>query len=396
MRQYRLSQQAPDARVLCVSVRDIDPVLSRCTQFELEDIIAAVDAVDVIAPGALTAPEDGKSSTQKVMLTLQALAAKIYRRLEVKAEGFAPIAGRRRLPAGVKPSYDLLFVSAEAPEDLYDLAPCAMWRSGARVTTCYINELYVSDVPALGAVLGVLRQFDHIFLGMSGTVEALAQATGRPCHYLAPSIDTLKFCPFPEAPERVVDVYAMGHRPPETHKALVEMAASGDCYYMYDTVKNSPVTSYTEHRSRLAELIKRSRFFLVNVASWHKGTRIEGNQELAYRFVEGAAGGAVLVGEAPRSASFAEHFGWTDAVIPVAFNSTDIADVIAELAADPARVERISRTNVVNSLRRHDHVYRWSKVLSVTGLKETSAMGSRRRELAELADSIERTVADGR
>jgi hypothetical protein len=396
MREYRLSSEAPDARVLCVSVRDIDPVMSRCTQFEFEDVVSAIDAVDVIAPADLTAPEDGNTAVEKVVLTLQRLAAKIYRRLKVKAEAIAPVAGRRRLPTGVKPNYDLLFISVEAPEDLYDIAPCAMWRSAAHVSACYINELYVSDVHALGGLLGVLRQFDHVFLGMSGTVDTLAEATGRPCSYLAPSIDTLKFCPFPQSPERVVDVYAMGHRPPETHKALLRMAEAGDRYYMYDTAKNSPVTSHAEHRSRLADLIKRSRFFLVNVASWHKGNRIEGHQELAYRFFEGAAGGAVLVGEAPRSATFDQYFGWTDAVIPLPFNSTEIAQVITDLEADPTRLERISRTNVVNSLRRHDHVYRWGEVLSVVGLKETSAMEDRRRQLAELADSIVQTSPESR
>lgn len=396
MRKYRFSSKAPDARVLCVSIRDIAPVISRCTHYELEDLIGAIDAVDVIAPGELTAPEAADTAMQKGVLTLQRLAAKTARRLKVQVEGMAPVAGLRRLPPGVKPNYEMLFVSTEAPGDLYDLAPCAMWRSAARVSVCYINELYDSDVPALGGILKILKQFDHIFVGMSRTVEALAEATGRPCHYLAPSTDTLKFSPYPRSPERVIDIYAMGHRPPETHKALLRMAEAGDRYYVYDTVGNSPVSSYAEHRSRLADMIKRSRFFLVNVASWHKGKRIKGQQELAYRFVEGAAGGSVLIGHAPRNASFDKYFGWPDSVIPLAFDSADIADVITKLEADPTRLEQISKTNVVNSLRRHDHVYRWGEILSITGLKETSAMGCRRHKLAELADSIERTIPGSR
>ena len=375
-----------------MSIRDISPIISRCIQFELEDMIGSIDAADVIAPGELIAPEEVNTPVRKGVLTLQRLGADVLRRLKVEVEGVAPVAGQRRLPPGVRPDYDMLFVSVEAPGDLYDLAPIAMWRSTARISVCYINELYVSDVRNLGGILNVLKQFDYIFVGMSGTVEPLAEATGRPCHYLAPSTDTLKFCPYPRSPQRVIDVYAMGHRPPETHKALLRMAEAGDRYYMYDTVANSPVTSYAEHRMRLADMIKRSRFFLVNVASWHKGKRIDGHQELAYRFVEGAAGGSVLIGEAPRNAVFDQYFGWTDSVIPLTFNSADIADVIIELEADPTRLERISKTNVVNSLRRHDHLYRWADILSVTGLKESSAMECRRRKLAELADSIERII----
>ena len=186
MRKYRFSTKASDPRVLCVSIRDISPIISRCIQFELEDLIASIDAVDVIAPGELTAPQDAGTATQKGVLTLQRLAAKALRRLKVKAEGVVPAAGRRRLPPGVTPDYEMLFVSVEAPGDLYDLAPCAMWRSAARVSVCYINELYVSDVRTLGGILKILKQFDYIFVGMSGTVETLAEATGRPCHLSCP------------------------------------------------------------------------------------------------------------------------------------------------------------------------------------------------------------------
>jgi hypothetical protein len=270
-----------------------------------------------------------------------------------------------------------------------------MWRSTARVSVCYIEELYASDVSALGGFLKILKRFDHILVGNYGTVKTLAEATGRPCHYLARSTDTVKFCPYPGAPKRVIDFYAMGRRPPETHKALLRMADAGDWYYMYDTGGNYSVSSYVEHRRRLADMIKRSRFFLVFSASGaDKFERTRGQQELGFRFLEGAAAGAVLIGDAPHNASFNEHFGWQDSVIPLPFDSGDIADVIAELEADPSRLERISKTNVVNSLRRHDHVYRWGQILSIAGLKETRAMEYRRRELAELAASIERTMPE--
>jgi hypothetical protein len=257
---------------------------------------------------------------------------------------------------------------------------------------CHIQELYAPDVAALGGLLKILKRFDHILVGYRDTVEPLAKATGRPCHYLVPSTDALKFCPYPGAPERVIDFYALGRRPPpDTHKALLRMAEAGGRYYMYDTVTNCPVSSHAEHRSRLADNIKRSKFFLVHAALYNDLQRTGGQQELGYRFFEGAAGGAVLIGDAPHNASFDEHFGWQDSVIQVPADS-DIADVVAELEADPSPLERISKTNVVNSLRRHDHVYRWGEIVAIAGLDETRAMESRRRELEELAASIEQTM----
>ena len=209
-------------------------------------------------------------------------------------------------------------------------------------------------------------------------------------------MDALKLCPYPGAPKRVIDFYAMGRRHPETHEALLRRADAGDWYYVYDTVPNCFVASHAEHRGRLADMIKRSRFFLVNAARYDDAERTGGQQELGLRFFEGAAAGAVLIGDAPNNASFNEYFGWQDSVIPLPLDPDNVVDIIAELDADPRRLERISKTNVVNSLRKHDHVYRWGQVLSIVGLKETTAMERRRRELAELAASIERAIPKSR
>jgi Glycosyl transferases group 1 len=392
---YRFSASAPDPRVLCVSTRDIAPVLSRCLRYEFEDLIGAMDAVDVIAPADTPDPDDADTPMQNATRTLRRLAAKIRRRLSVKLESTLPFTRMRPLPSGVAHDYELLFVSIQSPTDLFTLGPMAMWRSAARVSMCYIDELYAPDVSRLGSLLEILKRFDHILVPDRDTVGPLASATGRPCHYLAPSTDTLKLCPYPASPERVIDFYAMGSsRPAATHKALLRMAEAGDWYYMYDTVGNCRVSSHDEHRSRLADIIKRSRFFLVTAARWYDLDRTGGQQELGLRYFEGAAGGAVLIGDVPHNDSFNEYFGWQDSVIPVSLESADIADVVAELAADPLRLERISKTNVVNSLRRHDHLHRWGQILAIANLKGTNEMESRRRELEELAASIERTIPE--
>jgi hypothetical protein len=388
MREYRFTSRSPQARVLCVSNREIAPVISRCIRYEFEDLVGDMDAVDVIAP------VNAHDSKPKFVRTVWRLSAKAFRRLLIKFDGIVPITRLWPVPPGVSHDYELVVVSAETAQDLYDIGPSAMWSSTARVSACYIQELYAADVAELGDILTLLKNFDHIFLGYAGTVAPLAEATGRPCHYLMPHTDTIKFCPYPKAPDRVIDFYSMGRRPPETHQALLRIAhtRSPNWYYMYDTVTNCPVTSHVEHRQRLADMIMRSRLFLVNAARFNDPQRTAGQQELGFRFIEGAAGGAVLVGDSPCNDTFDEDFGWEDAVIPLPFDSGEIAEVIAALDADPIRTERISKTNVVNSLRRNDHVYRWGAILAIAGLEETAAMASRRRELAEMADSIERTV----
>jgi Glycosyl transferases group 1 len=395
MRRYRFSSKASNPRVLCVSNRDVAPLISRCGQYEFEDLIASLDAVDVIAPAEASA--DAVTPVRTGLRTIQGLATKILQRLAAKLEATFPVTGLRPLPPGVARNYELLFVGTETVLDLYNLGPCEMWHSRARASVCHIGELFASDVSALGDLLKILKRFDHIFVENSDTVAPLAEATGRPCHYVVPSVDALKLCPYPRAPKRVIDFYAMGRRPPaETHHALLTMAQEQGRYYIYDTVPNCRIASHTDHRSRLTDNIKRSRFFVVNVARHDDAERTGGQQELGLRYFEGAAGGAVLIGDAPNTASFNEYFGWQDSVIPIPSGSGAVAEVIAELEADPSRLERISKTNVVNSLRRNDHVYRWGKILSIVGLRETTAMEGRRRELAEVAASVERSIPQTR
>src|SRR5258707_7651507 len=70
MKKYRFSARAPDPRVLCVSIRDIAPVISRTSLYEFEDLIGAMDAVDVIAPADAPDPADAETSVQHALRTL--------------------------------------------------------------------------------------------------------------------------------------------------------------------------------------------------------------------------------------------------------------------------------------------------------------------------------------
>jgi hypothetical protein len=196
-------------------------------------------------------------------------------------------------------------------------------------------------------------------------------------------------CPYPDGPARVIDVYAMGRRPEGTHAALLQLAARRHWYYLYDTVAgNVGFTDHREHRAQLGDRIRRSRYFLANHGKANAPGEIGAQQEVGQRFFEGAAGGAVLFGAAPRTVHFQEWFGWPDAVVDLPYDSGEVGACLESLESDPARVERIRRTNVIHSLRRHDHVHRWSQLLEFLGLPETPAMRSRKTALEERAIAV--------
>ena len=120
-------------------------------------------------------------------------------------------------------------------------------------------------------------------------------------------------------------------------------------------------------------------------------------EEIGSRHFEGAAGGAVMIGEPPQCATFHTHFDWPDAVVRMQWNTDRPYDVIRALEEDPERVARIRADNLRHSLLRHDWVYRWQQVLDVVGMQGTPALHARKRMLLRFAESLQRpspTAAD--
>jgi hypothetical protein len=292
--------------------------------------------------------------------------------------------------APIDRDYDVMFLSCQSATDLKHLGPIAKWRERCRRLIVYVDELWAHTVPVRPGEMANLAEFDHIFIGQEHSVAAVAAATGQPVSFLPIGIDTLRFSPFPDAPARVIDVFNMGRRSAVTHDAIKALARERNWHYVYDTTTGRcAVHDPRDHREHLASTIKRARFFITNVAKITAPAETGGQQEVGFRFYEGAAGGAVLIGEPPRCPSFDEHFGWEDSVIYMPYGTSNPAAVMDALDAQPDRVEAIRRRNVVSSLRRHDWVYRWARVLEVAGLQPTARVGERRERLTRLAAEVE-------
>lgn len=366
----------PEARVLVFSLRNLVKHPSRGSNYEIEDVIGRVDRADVIAPPTPCGPP----------VPLQRLLwGRVGRNL--------PLVGEVRQALGRAPierDYDLMFVSVQSPSDLTFLGPLAPWRERCRKIVVYVDEVWAHKIPIRGGEMAMLAQFDHIFCGQELSTPALGAATGQPASFLPIGVDMTRFCPWPDPPARTIDVFNMGRRSPVTHAAFKALARERGIFYLYDTLDGrSGMYDPRDHRDQLANLIKRSRYFVTNVAKITAPEDTGGQQEVGFRFYEGAAGGAVLIGEAPACPSFHANFGWEDAVVPMPYGTAEPAAVIDALDADPERVEAIRRRNVANSLRRHDLVYRWERVLDTVGLQPTARVAERRERLAQLAAEVD-------
>lgn len=370
--------------VLVLSMRRVADLPAHCVQYEFEDVMCAVTGADRVEP-----LHDGPA---------------VFRRRAYKAwygAGGSAHLARRLTPEWADPvlrkRYRLLVAVFNTPSDLYALAAVPRWRAFCDQAVCFIAEAWEQTLEqALPPPLRPsMREFDRVYLG-ANPIEALAGLTGVPCEYLPLGVDAVAMSPLPDCPTRAIDVLGIGRRSEVTHGALLDLARERGWFYYYDSIRSRSaskaditfaVTDVGEHRFKLASLLRRSRYSIANRARANV-TGFAEVDELSSRFFEGAAAGAVLLGDPPVSGPFLSLFDWPDAVVPVPIDSPDIAGVIDELEADPLRRERIRRENMVQSLLRHDWVYRVRRILTDAGLALPQALLGRERQLQEMAAQV--------
>lgn len=357
-------------RVLLFSQRNIfKGVLFRCALYEFEDIISQVDSVDLLAP----------------RVDVSSRQYKLARRLAYRAPMVLSAGGER---VGIKADYDLFLAVCGFPTDLLMLKNIGNWRDRCKTAVCLIDELWIRQFGTYRYFLDALKHFDVIALYYSQTVKPLSERIERKCLFVPPGVDAIRFSPHPEPPQRGIDVCSIGRRSEVTHQSLLKMADKEGIFYLHDTLSASQAINASEHRALTANIAKRSRYFIVNPGLIDQPER-RGNQiEIGNRYFEGAAAGAILLGERPDNDAFSLLFDWPDALIHLPYNSNNVDEIIHQLDGEPDRQEAIRRRNVVNALRRHDWVYRWESILQTINLKPLPELLHRKERLKQLADAI--------
>lgn len=372
------------ARALVLSSRSYEQDVWRCGQVEFEDVVHAIDHVDLVSARKV----HGKPGV------ILRKADRVARRLFGVSLSRLPRLETVRLTR----DYELFCLYVQGLADLDALDAVPEWRERCTRAVCVIEEIWALELGRWGTrTLERLAEFDLITCGQHGTVQPLAALIGRRCEWVPGGVDCLRFFPGPEPPQRSIDVFAMGRRSDVSHSALLRHVSAHDWTYLFDTLEPRRVRlgDHTQHRLQLAEMVKRSRYFIANKGRIGAVDEIGTQEELGFRSFEGAAGGAVLVGHAPRGEHVNAMFGWPDAHIHVPFDSAELPDVLAALDREPDRVARIRRNNVANSLRRHDWALRWQQVLTALDVAPTERLAHRVRELEGLAALTENAGAAG-
>lgn len=364
------------SRVLVVSVRGFRFQAANCCIYELEDLIVDLESAPLHTP----IPDRRFDLARKIYRG--AKYASLSDEFAVKIAPFEPDLVLDR-------EYDLLFAVLDNPWQFHLLETIGRWRDRCRYAACFITEMWQPDLEIARLFKEPWSNFDHIFLGVTQCVKDLSKLIEPPVTYVPPAVDTLRFSPYPNPPERFIDVSYIGRRAPDIHQALIEKAKRDNFFYYHDTLRGKlEIANPREHRILLANLFQRSRYNITNYAKFDSTEETGGTQEIGYRFFEGAAAGTVMVGMPPAGEAFTHYFDWEEPIIKVEISGKDVVDAIAELDSQPERLSRISRRNVANCLLKHDWSYRWKDMLATFNLEPSPRAIEREKYLHELAQNI--------
>jgi hypothetical protein len=194
------------ARICLPSARRFSRMAFECAHLEGQDVLATCDDVDVLSLEA----EPGFRSKLRWLRRL------MYRDVSNRLAFVNPGLERVRLTK----DYDLLVVMCQSYWDFLYVNALEGWKDHCRTCLIWIDELWAADLPFYRHWLPSLRRFDHVVVGLRGTVDPLSEVLERPCHWVPAGIDTLRFTCYPEPPARVIDVYSVGRRVDPIHQTL--------------------------------------------------------------------------------------------------------------------------------------------------------------------------------
>ncbi len=358
-------------RVLLFSQRNIyEPAVWRGAFSEFENILQQIDSVEILAPK----PKNWYKHGKRVALRIG------------KSSTFPINPGIPKIK--LDRHYDIFFAVCEKPSELLNVNAVEGWKEHCSTSVCWLSEFYINWMDMHKSCLEVLSKFDYVIF-MFDTYEPFKEVIHGEGFYMAAGINALLFCPYPNPPNRFIDVMSIGRRSERTHQALLKMARENKIFYVYDTIDSLDAYNVEQHRFLMANMAKRSRYFVVNPSKVDTIEETGGQSEFGYRYFEGAAPGTIMIGERPKNKRFDKIFTWPDAVMDLPFDSDEIASIINELDMQPERQEKIRKNNVMQSLLHHDWVYRWETILEKVGVAPMPALFERKRRLELLAKKVE-------
>ncbi len=226
--------------------------------------------------------------------------------------------------------YDLFVFVCMNVWDLLYLNAIRGWRSACRVKVCYMVEFYAGQARS-STTPATPRRFRPRRPVVLRQRTRRGAPRGKPCHHVPLAADVLRFTPYPTPPPRVIDVSAWAAAPSRCTRHSCGWPPPGGSS---TSTTPSPAPS-SAPRARpstgTCSPLGEEEPLLRRLPGQVRGRGEQGQSEVGARYFEGAAAGAVLLGQAPTAPGFREDFPWPDAVVEARADGGDVGDSPARL-----------------------------------------------------------------
>jgi hypothetical protein len=375
-----LGQASADGapRAVVVSQRDLWPYAYHTHPVEIEEVLHSLLGGDLVAmqrrPGRFVS---GLADRGRARV----LASKITRLSPYSLE--QPLEG-----------YDIAVFVVNNLKHLGMIQSLPGWSSIARRKVAFVSEIWPGMIPsAVRIIEEVVGELDLLVTTLECTVDELRRISGADVLHLPQSVDVLNVTVPQSVEGRRIDISNRGRRDPGQHAVFRRWATGSGGTYLFDTANIAEVDDHHEHRRHYNDQIGWSRLFVANYARFDQPGLSGGSVEFGLRYFEALAGGAVVVGQHPSSADQNRLVGPAPGWFHMPIGADHLPSEVADLLADAAEIDRLSRANRLVALARHDVLHRWDVVASRLGLGDAPG-ASARRALLETArrDLIDRAA----
>ena len=263
------------------------------------------------------------------------------------------------------------------------------WRKKFDLVIAFIQDAWIFE-----AFPDYTTQLDCLFVAIKDLIEPLRAQFSIPVAYLPYSEDVLErgSCNV----QRSIDVTSYGRIPSEYHNRLFDLSDRGPShpggrnFFYYRQVPEgaqlNPDEPFTpsrfdyQHSALISNVLANSKLSLafdftytvqraVELPNGHNHPSYQYRKPvLGWRWYEGIAAGAALVGKRPPIPEADELLDWEDATIELPDDPDAGVEAILELLQDEDRLHAIHHRNYWNALNRHDHRHRMETIFTELAL----------------------------
>lgn len=265
---------------------------------------------------------------------------------------------------------DVLIVIARAPADLNMVNSIKDCRKKFGKIIGFVADSYFEAGFNKSTAL-----YDSISVTGKGDAAYIVNRFGTTVHHIYQGIDTLKWAP-KSSKSRDIELISYGRTPPTFHAAFVRRFhdVASEHLYLHSPLGNLSGPTVRDERGMLFKVLQRTRISLA----FHLYVEATGARPISMmvtsRWLESLLSGCIVAGKRPISLMADEMLCWNGSTIELSDSPEEAANELVAMLRANDEWEQQRRSNVFNTMMRHDWRSRIKDLCSLNGFDAPAAL----------------------